>query len=68
MANDRLGAFVSPKAEIRKTVIHFRSEMSNKINVDPVLRLQENNHDFCETKKEIKVLCIERSAIITRSI
>ena len=39
--------------------------MSKKIYVDPVLRFLENNHDLCDTKKEIKVLCIERSAIIT---
>ena len=32
----------------------FSSEMSKKINVDPVLRLLESNHDFCDTKKEIK--------------
>ena len=42
--------------------------MSRKINVDPVLRFLEKNHDFCDTKKEIKVLCIERSAIITELI
>ena len=28
--------------------------MSKKITVDPVLRLLESNHDFCDTKKEIK--------------
>ena len=28
--------------------------MSKKINVDPVLRLLESNHDFCDIKKEIK--------------
>ena len=43
----------------------FSSERSKKINVEPVLRFLENNHDFCDTKKEIKVLCTERSAIIT---
>ena len=32
----------------------FSSEMSTKINVDPVLRLLESNHDFCDSKKEIK--------------
>ena len=63
-----LEPFVSLKAEIRQTIIgcvSFSSEMSKKINVDPVLTLLESNHDFCNTKKEIKVLCIERSAIIT---
>ena len=63
-----LELFVSLKGEIRQTIIKcmsFSSEMSKKINVDPVLTLLENNHDFCDTKKDIKVLCIERSAIIT---
>ena len=32
----------------------FSSEMSKKINVDPVPMLSESNHDFCDTKKEIK--------------
>ena len=32
----------------------FSSEMSKKINDGPVLRLLESNHDFCDTKKEIK--------------
>ena len=63
-----LELFVSFKAEIRQTItacMSFSSEMSKKINVDPVLTLLESNHDFCDMKKEIKVLCIEKSAIIT---
>ena len=56
-----LELFVSLKAEIRQIIIAYISfslEMSKKINVDPVLTLLESNHDFCDTKKEIKVLCI----------
>ena len=59
--------FLSKQKFVRLSlhVLSFSSEMSKKINVDPVLTLLESNHDFCDTKKEIKVLCSERSAIIT---
>ena len=57
-----LELFVFLTAEIRNSssdyhciaCLSFSSEMSKKINADPVLRLLESNHDFCDTKKEIK--------------
>ena len=63
-----LELFGSLEAEIPQTIIacmSVSSDMSKKIDVDPVLTLLESNHDFCDSKKEINVLCIERSAIIT---
>ena len=60
VTNDRFGAFVFLTAEIRhQTVIALNVYLSAqkcqiKIDADPVLRLLESNHDFCDTKKETK--------------
>ena len=51
-----LELFVSLTAEIRQTIIECLSaqKCQRRLMLDLVLRLLESNHDFCDTKKEIK--------------